>query len=191
MEFLEFKSWWKEFMYNHEKDNDNGHSMMNELNWTLNGYSEEKRISFINHLMLDDKLYIASNLIPTFGNSRQKRQLRLILLKKLLFTKNSDKYDYLLISVFKTYNSSDSILIRLYFLINKNFNCNVLSELFILNKGMFLEFFDKMIKRLRTKSFALTVFFRDDEIKDYLIKHGNRKILLIIQSLDNDIRLIN
>jgi hypothetical protein len=56
MSSIEFPEWWKEFMRYHIKDNDNGKSMMNELKWTLNGYSTEKQNSFINHLIAENEL---------------------------------------------------------------------------------------------------------------------------------------
>jgi len=190
MKSIEFQKWWKEFMRNHDKDNDNGHSMMNELKWTLNGYSIEKRNSFINHLIADNKLVIASDLIPDYGSPRQKVRLRLMLIRKLIYSYKNENYDYLLLSILKSYKSTDVILIRLYFLINLKFNSEILKALYKLNKDIFLIFFDKLIRKVKTKSYEMTVFFRDNEIKDYLLKHGDREILLKIQSLYNDIRFI-
>ena len=47
MEQIEFESWWKEFQFNHEKDNDNGKRVTNELSWTLKDFAAKKRIAFI------------------------------------------------------------------------------------------------------------------------------------------------
>ena len=87
METLEFPKWWKEFMRYHEKDNDNGKSIINELKWTLNGFSDKKRKSFINHLIAEDELVIAAELIPKYGSTFQKVRLRLALLGNLIFTR--------------------------------------------------------------------------------------------------------
>lgn len=191
MESIEFKKWWKEFMHNHDKDNDNGHSMMNELKWTLNCYSSGKRISFINHLIADNKLVIAADLIPKYGSNTQKIRLRLILLSNLLFARHSTENEEILVSIIQTYKPIDYLLLNFFFFTNHQFNSSILKELYKHNKDMFLTFFNKTIRRLRTKSYSMTVFFRDNEIKDYLIKHGDRRILLKIQSLDQDIKLIN
>jgi hypothetical protein len=85
MSSIEFPEWWKEFMRYHIKDNDNGRSMMNELKWTLNGYSTEKQKSFINHLIAEKELEIAAELIPKYGGTCQKVRLRLALLRNLIF----------------------------------------------------------------------------------------------------------
>jgi hypothetical protein len=87
MESLEFPQWWKEFVKYHEKKNDNGKSMMNDLKWTLNGYSVKKRKSFINHLIAEKELEIAAELIPKYGGICQKVRLRLALLGNLIFTR--------------------------------------------------------------------------------------------------------
>jgi hypothetical protein len=84
MSSIEFPEWWKEFMRYHIKDNDNGKSMMNELKWTLNGYSTEKQNSFINHLIAENELEIAAELIPKYGGICQKVRLRLALLRNLI-----------------------------------------------------------------------------------------------------------
>jgi hypothetical protein len=191
MKSLEFKSWWKEFMVNHDKDNDNGHSMMNELKWTLNGYSFEQRISFINNLIADKKLSIACDLIPIYGNNFQKIRIRMIFLRELILEKKSIEAEAILLSILKTYKPIDYSLISSYFLINNQFNSSIFKALYNLNKDIFLIFFTKTVRKLKTKSYSMTVFFRDNEIKDYLIKHGDRKMLLKIQSLDQDIKLIN
>ena len=87
MSAIEFEQWWKEFLRYHVKDNDNGKSMMNDLKWTLNGYSNKKRKSFINHLITEKELEIAAELIPKYGGICQKVRLRLALLGILIFTR--------------------------------------------------------------------------------------------------------
>jgi len=134
---LEFKSWWKELLYNHDKDNDNGYSMMNELKWTLNGFNIEQRISFINNLIADKKLNIAAELIPLFGNNRQKFRIRLILFKNLILSKKPSEYEHLLASVLKTYQPIDYFLVKYYFIINNQFNSLLLKELYNLNQDCF------------------------------------------------------
>jgi hypothetical protein len=191
MRSLEFREWWREFMHNHEKDNDNGQSMMNELKWTLNGYSTKKRISFINHLIEEKESVIATELIPKYGSSSQKRRLRMILFGNLIIARNSIENEILLISIIKTYKPIDYLLIYFFFITTSQFYSSALKELYKHDKNMFLTFFTKTIKRSETKSYSMTVFFRDSEIKDYLIKHCDRLILLKVQLLDQDIRLIN
>ena len=56
MEQIEFESWWKEFQFNHQKNNDNGASAVNELLWTLKGFSDVKRIAFIDELIKHEDL---------------------------------------------------------------------------------------------------------------------------------------
>jgi hypothetical protein len=84
MNTLEFNNWWKEFMLNHEKDNDNDDSLLKELRWTLNEFNNENKIKFIDSLLKTNKLEIATHLIPLFGNRRQKIIVRITLLKNLL-----------------------------------------------------------------------------------------------------------
>lgn len=79
MSTLEFDKWWKEFDYYHIKDNDNGKSLINELMWTLQGFTKRKRIAFINALIKRKNMSIAVNLIPKYGNLYQKLLLRLYL----------------------------------------------------------------------------------------------------------------
>ena len=87
MSEIEFDQWWKEFLRYHIKDNDNGKSMMNELRWTLNGYSTKKRRSFINHLIAEKELEIAAELIPKYGGICQRMRLRMAYLGNLIFTR--------------------------------------------------------------------------------------------------------
>ena len=77
MEQIEFESWWKEFQSNHEKDNDNGRRATTELSWTLKGYSVAKRIAFIDALRRNRKSGYTFELIPIYGNQRQKIGLRI------------------------------------------------------------------------------------------------------------------
>lgn len=178
-------------MFNHEKDNDNGSGMLNELKWTLNGFSFKQRILFINKLIADKKINITADLIPKYGNTSQKMRLRLILLSNLIFANNPIENENIIVSIIQTYKPIDYLLINFFFFLNNQFNSSILKELYTLNKDMFLTFFNRMIRKLRTKTYDMTVFFRDNEIKDYLIKYGDKKILLKIQSLDPDIKLLN
>jgi len=115
----------------------------------------------------------------------------LILFKKLILSKKPGENEHLLASVLRTYQPIDYFLVKYYFLINNQFDSLILKELYNLNQDLFLTFFNSTIRKLSTKSNNMTVFFRDKEIKDFLIKHGDRKILLKVQTLDPDIKLLD
>ena len=72
---------------NHEKDNDNERRATNELSWTLKGFSNRKRIAFIDALTKNRNLSYTFELIPIYGNQRQKLGLRIKLLNGILFAK--------------------------------------------------------------------------------------------------------
>jgi outer membrane receptor protein involved in Fe transport len=195
MKELEFNKWWREFMHNHEKDSDNGIRLFNELKWTLNGFNKKARYSFINALIENKKLTVAAYLIPMYGSILQKIHLRVIFLKKL-FNKRQFEFDIqfetqeLLISIIKTYKPTDYVFVNLYFIVSKDFNSPVLQELYYHNKVLFLKFFNRSIGKLKAKSYSLTVFFRNSDIKDFLMKKGDRKILHKIQLLDESLNLM-
>jgi hypothetical protein len=89
MEQLEFKDWLKDLERYHDKKNDNGLNIINEIKWTLNGFSKEKRTSFINELIKHNEKFYAKALIPIYGSKRQKMYLKIHLffgwLKKFFY----------------------------------------------------------------------------------------------------------
>jgi len=182
-ETLEFNNWWKEFKRKHEKDNDNGRSLINELKWTLNGFNTEHRRLFIYKLISHNKMHLAAELIPQFGTIIQKILLRLIVFRNLALFLQKKETEFLIIAIIKTYKPIDYFLLKLFFIINSQFSSTLLKELYYNNKPMFMTQFNQAIRKMTDKSYNLTVLLRDIEIKDYLNKNGDPRILSKIQML--------
>jgi len=169
MEQIDFESWWKEFQFNHEKDNDNGKSERAELSSTLKGFTKEKRIAFIDALTRNRKTNYTFELIPIYGNQRQKIFLRILLLNKILFAKKSHFSTDLVIAIMKTYKPIDYMLLRSFFYVNSDYNLNILKALYELDKGFFLLEFKNVLKKTPYNNWLnLHGLFNNTNARDFL-----------------------
>jgi len=169
MEQIEFESWWKEFQFNHEKDNDNGRRATNELSWTLKGFSTTKRIAFIDALTRNRNLSYTFELIPIYGNQRQKFGLRIKLLNDILFIKKNYISTELVNAIIKTYHPIDYLLLRCFFYVNPDFDSRIMKALYELDKGFFLLEFKNILRKTPNNQWLhLRGLFNDTDARDFL-----------------------
>lgn len=169
MEQIEFESWWKEFQFNHEKDNDNGSRATNELFWTLKGFSATKRIAFIDELTRNRNLGYAFDLIPHYGNQRQRFGLRINLLNNILFNKKNYISTELVMAIIKTYQPIDYLLLRWFFHSNTDFDSNIMKALYELDKEFFLLEFKNVLRKTPNNHWLnLRSLFNNTNSRDFL-----------------------
>ncbi len=175
---VEFEYWWKDFAYNHEKDNDNGKSATNELKWTLKGFSENKRIAFIDKLIEYKHLDDACQLIPLFGNKRQKKFLRGKLIKRILLLKNNYLTEEIILAVLKTYETKDLILLKSYFHFNTRFDYEIMTLLYEIDRELFLSSFRKILRKTNIDyTLNINLLFDKNDIKQFLSSRLSQKEL--------------
>ncbi len=166
---IEFESWWKEFRSKHEKDNDNGAREIKELLWTLKGFSDAKRIAFIDELLEHNNLVYACRSIPDYGNQRQKNTLRIKLISKIIIDRKNYVIRELALAIIKTYKPKDYLLLKWFFYINTDFDSMVMKALYGLDKVFFLSVF-KTILRKTPNNYWLNLrgLFNDNDSRDFL-----------------------
>jgi hypothetical protein len=147
MQQLEFENWWKEFQSYHEKDNDNGSREYKELLWTLNSFSKEKQIAFIDELQKNKHPSYACELIPIYGNTRQLNHLRTLLLFNLIFKSKRTQIDYIVIAILKSYRKTDYLLLKLFSILRNDYSSAILEAMFEANKKLFIINFNKMLDK--------------------------------------------
>ena len=145
MEKLEFAIWWKEFIKSHKDDKDGGIEAIKHLKNIVSEFNTEKKTSFIDQLILNDKPEIASELIELYGSKSQKEFIR----NQLLECIKRNDYNMLSFSFLKTvintYQEDDYNLLKLYYDKQPLFNRVIPTELFDIDKNLFLFAFQKMI----------------------------------------------
>jgi hypothetical protein len=147
---LEFDEWWKDIESKHKGDKDGGYEAFRDLRMELGIFPADKRIHFIDELIKIKKTLTASELIESYGNSDQKKFIR----EKLREWLNSESENYIggvyVRTVLRTYEASDLELIRLYF--KKSRGYKVPFELFDIDKSLFLESFELLLKEFNDES---------------------------------------
>jgi hypothetical protein len=169
MEQIDFESWWKEFQFNHEKQNDNGARMLNDLLWTLKGFSDTKRIAFINELIEHNNLVFACRSIPFYGSQRQKNILRFKLISKIIFDRKNHIMHELALAILKTYKPRDYLLLKCYFYVNIEFDSMVMQALYEQDKVFFLSVFKNILRKTpNTYWLNVHVLINNTDSRDFL-----------------------
>ena len=151
------------------KDNDNGRRATTELSWTLKGFSTTKRIAFIDALTRNRNLSYTFELIPIYGNQRQKFGLRIKLLNKILLAKKNYNSTDLVKAIIKTYQPIDYLLLRCFFYVNTDFDSNIMKALYELDKEFFLlEFKNILRKTPKNHWLNLRGLFNNTDARDFL-----------------------
>ena len=148
---LEFEDWWKDFESIHKNDNDGGLEALKELKRILSGFTPENRFYIIDELLSREKYIIFScELIELYGNHDQKRLIR----ERFKNWLDSESENYIggvyVSTILRTYQPSDSELIRLYF--KKSRGYKVPFELFDIDKSLFLKSFELLLKEFDDES---------------------------------------
>ena len=189
MEQIEFESWWKEFQFNHEKNNDNGARGISDLLWTLKGFSIDKRIAFIDELIKHEYVVYACRLIPLFGNRRQKRGLRIKLINKIIFDKKNYITKELALAILKTYKPIDYLLLKCFFYVNINFDPMVMTALYENDKKFFLSVFRNILRKTpNTYWLNFRGLFKNTDVRDFLksrLEKNEMEKLEIFEIRDN------
>jgi len=147
VEQLEFDEWWKDFQSYHNYDKDGGIEAMKHLKSVVGGFIPEKRVLLIDEFIRIDKLGIAAELIELYGNETQKELIR-EKLKSCIMSKQFDSIAYIfLLSVIRTHRLKDNNLLKLYYKKQTKFNRVIPTELFKIDKKLFLFAFKKMFKQ--------------------------------------------
>jgi hypothetical protein len=148
---LKFDNWWKDFESIHKNDKDGGLEALKELKGILGGFTPDNRNHFIDELLSREKYIIFScELIELYGSCDQKGLIR----ERLKNWLDSESENYIggayVRTVLRTYQASDLELIRLYF--KKCRGYKVPFELFDIDKSLFLESFELLLKEFDDES---------------------------------------
>jgi hypothetical protein len=145
---LTFENWWDDFSYQFRNDKDGGLEMLSRLRSEVFSFSQEKREAFIDELLKRKNLeYFACELVSVFGNQRQIGEVK----KRANELINADRFEEILPEyiavILKTFTPSDLPLLTQYYLnYQKTVPFRIPSELFEIDRKLFLSAFEKYLK---------------------------------------------
>jgi hypothetical protein len=172
-----FEKWWNENFSNKRFASGNEELLIIES--MMIEFDSEIRILIIDEFLKRDYIFFVCKLIPMFGNYSQKQQIRDKFLKWLdSRVEDSDGQDYIK-CILKTYLDSDSELIKRYFSNQNSIWFNVHSELFHVDKDMFLSLIEEYLTKFDDERLfdyeTLSYLIYDFEALEFLIDNLSQK----------------
>ncbi len=137
---LTFEDWWTDFSNKFRKDKDGGYGKRDRLILEVKGFTQQKRIAFIDELLHRKNLAAyACELIPLFGNPHQRNEIKKRAIKLVRKGKSDQILPYYLDMLIRTYEPDDLNLLTDYYL---NYQDRIFfripTELFEIDQNLFL-----------------------------------------------------
>ena len=172
---LKFDDWWTDFSYKFRNHKDSGFAMLERLIFDVRTFSQQKRIAFIEELLEREKLqYYACQLIPLFGDQRQVSELKNKASKLVDHDLVEDILPAYFEAIIKLNTPDDLPLLTKYYLnYQDNWFLRIPTELYHINKDLFLKAFAKKLPNYPTDRMCeydgLLYLTADVEALEYLI----------------------
>ncbi len=152
MEQLEFQAWWTDFQSYHKSDKDGGLETLKHLKQVVAGFSEAKRIAFIDEMINNDLGSLATELIALYGNEYHRRLIRDKFKEWITSQSENSIADAYLMTILRTFEESDITDLRKYFIEQRGNWFRIPIELYSIDRVLFIESFEILLKRWTDES---------------------------------------
>lgn len=147
-EKLSFDDWWADFCVQFRGYKDGDNTMLERLFLEVSVFSQQQRHEFIDELLERKNLEVfACYLIPLFGNQNQINEIKTRTIELVDSNITSSILSAYFDAIIKTYTPNDLPLLTKYYLTNHDcFSPKIPTELFEIDKNLFLSSFSKKLK---------------------------------------------
>ncbi len=176
MKFI-FEKWWSANFFN--KRFASGNEELTVIESMMVEFDSDIRIQIIDEFLKRDYISFVCKLVPVYGNYPQRQQVRDKFIKWLDSGVNdSDGCDYIR-CILKTYLDSDSELIKRYFSDQGSIWFSVPSELFHVDKNLFVSLIEEYLSKFDNKKLynyeTLSYLIDDFEALEFLVDNLSKR----------------